>query len=92
MDKEIKQIKDEEGNLLGEMHYRNGIADGKCQLWYKNGQLHQESNYSEGILNGTYRSWWDNGLPKEETEFVHGAKKSSKHFDVNGELVSEYPS
>jgi len=92
MEKEIKQIKDEEGNLLGEMHYRNGIADGICKLWYKNGQLHQESNYSEGILNGIYRSWWDNGQPKEETEFVHGVKKSSKYFDLNGELVSEYTS
>ena len=92
MKKETKQIKDDEGNLLGEMHYLNGIADGVCRLWYKSGQLNQESNYSEGILNGTYRSWWNNGVLKEEIEFVWGVKKSSKHFNQNGELVSEYTS
>ena len=87
---ETKTMNDEDGNRLGEMRYKNGIADGLCRLWYKSGQLHQESHFTSGVLNGAFRTWWENGTLKEETLFEWGVKISSKHYDADGKLVSEY--
>ena len=89
-DRETRQMHDEQGNLRGEMQYHNGLADGQCRLWYPGGQLHQESSFTSGVLNGAFRTWWENGNLKEDSMFAWGVKTSSRHYDENGNMVSEF--
>ena len=89
--RKTRTIFGDDGLRLGEAEYVDEVLDGKCRLWYPDGQLHEESEYRQGQLHGRYRTWWQNGRPKESGQFAHGQRIGRyAWFEINGQLVKDH--
>ena len=58
------------------MSYKNGEADGKIELWYKDGKPSDIYNMKNGKKDGTHRYWSDTGQLIEETKWKDGVRIS----------------
>lgn len=91
INREVKEIRDDQGRLLAQAEYRGGKLDGISRTWNSDSLLIEESNFREGKRHGRYTSWWDNGATKEEGTFYDGVKVG-RHvwFSQKGSIVSEH--
>ncbi len=56
-----------DGQLLSQIHYKNGIKNGYECVWSKDGILLRKYCYHYGKLNGIGIEWWENGNGVRET-------------------------
>lgn len=88
---EVREIRDEQGRLIGEAEYVNGKRHGKLHIWTSQGVLVQESHFRKGEYDGPYQTWWDNGKPKEIGKFLSGKRVGVyRWFTESGELLKEH--
>ena len=71
----------DEGTLLSEIEYKNGIKHGEHRAWCMNGNPQWQVQYVDGRKHGLQTSFWCNGSLSSEMHFTAG-KISSK--EING--------
>ncbi|MBP5584200.1 MAG: hypothetical protein J6X43_09665 [Bacteroidales bacterium] len=78
------------GEKQEEIHFRDGIKEGKNTFWYQNGEKMFEGNYENGQMNGTFTQWFDNGMIDYIAEYENGRPTGTwKYFRKDGSLISE---
>jgi len=48
--------------------------DGKCEVWYENGQKDSEGTFKNGKLDGKLIGWYENGQKHYEATYKNGKK------------------
>ena len=87
--REVKEIRNDAGELVASFEYVDGKLDGVERLWI-NGTLVMEMQHVNGQPHGEYKAWWDNGVPKQEGQFAHGKPIGKfRFYDETGELTEE---
>ena len=69
---------DEDGNILFEGNFADGLMNGKMLNFYPDGSIHNEINYTKGKPNGTYRTYNQDGTLVVEVVFENG--KATKGY------------
>jgi len=84
------------GEVLSQVHYKDGVRDGSCRYYHKNGYLMTEGFYLKGKMSGDWGNYYDNGQIKSHgtynyTESGDYSRKdgSWKYYYENGQLQSE---
>ena len=80
----------EDGILINEVYYINGILNGKWKEYYLNGNLKYSVNYLYGIKDG-YELWfYENGIKKSELFYDNGEIVGTKiRWSKAGELIKK---
>jgi antitoxin component YwqK of YwqJK toxin-antitoxin module len=81
---------DDDGKLVGEIEYRNGLEWGMKRGWNKPGELYYEGPFFMGVLHGKQREWHPNRQLAEEADYELGFLRRKKRWDENGNLEEEY--
>lgn len=68
----------EDGNILFEGNFADGLMNGKMLNFYPDGSIHNEINYTKGKPNGTYRTYNQDGTLVVEVVFENG--KATKGY------------
>ena len=96
IEKEVKTQYWDNGKVLSQIHYLNGMRDGSCRHWYKNGQLMNEGFYKNGKMTGIWMSYYENGQLESQGTYkytesgVYSRKYGVwKYYYDNGQLQSE---
>lgn len=80
----------ENGNLLHEMKFKDGVLHGICKEYYDNGNLSQEREYYYGVQSGIYNSYYRTGKIEWKAEMKNGLPSGTwKHFNQEGKLIEE---
>ncbi len=77
------------GQLSGEINYKNGKPDGLTKRWHENGQLAFEGTYKDGKSDGLHRKWHENGQLAFEGTYKDGSQVGFTHkeWDKKGQFV-----
>ena len=79
----------EDGKIMKEIHFVDGLLDGKWTSWSKDGIKIHEIHFLEGKLHGPHLSWFnrDGVLMREEGYFLNGFPDGSqKTWYANGTI------
>jgi antitoxin component YwqK of YwqJK toxin-antitoxin module len=68
---------DEDGQLVSEGGYENGLEDGLWRDFHSNGQLAAEGLYVAGKEHGLWRHWAPDGSPEADVTYVHGVEQAA---------------
>lgn len=71
---EISYCWNEEGKLIAEMPYAQGILEGVSRYYYPSGELSEAIPYHKGEIDGDSLSYETNGALLESTHYVNGIK------------------
>jgi antitoxin component YwqK of YwqJK toxin-antitoxin module len=90
---------DQDGFLLSQVHYLNGVKQSSKLFYYKSNTPQMECHYKDGhIPHGTWTLYhkngqikaldiWDDGILKERTDFYSNGTPNKTHFYDNEELT-----
>jgi len=86
----------ENGNVLSQVNYIDGIRDGSTRYYFKNGVLMTEGFFLKGKMKGVWISYYDNGQIKQKGKYENRnnsiySQKTGKWISYNkdGEVISE---
>lgn len=73
------------------VHYKNGVKNGKEEIFYLNGKLWEETNYKLGKFNGSHKKWYRNGQMALSENYRNSVKDGAerKWYD-SGQKHYEY--
>jgi antitoxin component YwqK of YwqJK toxin-antitoxin module len=71
---EIKQEHAQNGNLIAEVAYLDGVRNGACKYFSEDGTPYTEMIFSDDQLNGPFKSYYGNGKVEWEGAFKNGKK------------------
>jgi len=75
----------------GQLMYRytvvNGIYEGVCQMWTKDGRLYSQSMYHNGSLDGQTICWHPNGKIAMESDYDKGFLFRNIYYDTLGNVL-----
>ena len=78
------------GNLWGEITFKDGKAEGLSKDYYPNGNLESEGTYKDGKPDGLWKKYYENGNLKDETTYKDGKEEGLvKGYYPNGNLWGE---
>ena len=84
------------GNVLSQVHYVDGLRDGSSRSYHKNGFLMDEVFYLKGKMTGISMSYYDNGQIRQQGKYDDRnngvySRKLGKWLSYNkqGQLISE---
>ncbi len=76
--------------VLSELHYRDGLQEGKAQDWYPTGEPRGISYYSQGSLHGRTQEWYRDGKRKREAMYEYGILVREMQWNENGDVIKDY--
>tara|TARA_B100000965_G_C19323638_1_gene639804 strand:+ start:83 stop:502 length:420 start_codon:yes stop_codon:yes gene_type:complete len=86
----------ENGNILSQVHYKDGVRDGSCKYYFKNGVMMAEGFYLNGKMSGYWHSFYENGQLKEKGKYDHRntgvySQRTGKwiEYTLEGKVFSE---
>jgi len=86
----VAYAENQDGRLLYEARYRDGLHWGLSQEWYLDGQLCSESSFVREWAHGPFRQWHGNGQLAEQEEYEWGVLLSRKAWDEEGSLLEDF--
>lgn len=79
------------GELMEEQYWVNGFADGKCQVFFKNGKPYMQYKMAQGKRNGIFISLYKSGLQEIKGEYKNNLRDGEwKYYDKNGDYLYSY--
>ena len=93
---EVKLEYWDNGEILSQVHYNDGIREGSCRYYYKNGIMMTEGFYLNGKMSGYWHSFHPNG--NIESKGKYDSRKSGVYsqkigkwiyYDIEGHKISE---
>lgn len=84
----IKQYYDN-GSIMSEVMYKDGVKNGRYRSWYDNGQLHGEGTYKNDSLVGAAVLYYKNGIKNSELAWNenHELHGPSRFWNESGILL-----
>jgi len=79
----------ENGQKSLEIHYEDGILNGKYTVFYENGQIKFEKNYLNNNIYGITKKYFENGIIESENNYDGEGNCYVKEYYSNGVLKSE---
>ena len=83
---------EENGKLVSEEHYKDGLIDGLSKVFFPEGGLSELNVYKQGIKDGLWEQYYDDGKIKLRGAFKSGEKQGafkifypSGHFMISGQ-------
>jgi antitoxin component YwqK of YwqJK toxin-antitoxin module len=73
-----------EGQLLGELSYKNGLRDGKAIGYYQNRKVALRAEYKKGVYNGERKRYSPDGTILDTVNFYSG---EALKYEINELLV-----
>lgn len=70
-----KLVKFQDGNMIQESEYKDGVLDGAYKEFNRNGAIQKEINYKDGQLNGSFRYYDEKGKVIEEYLYKNGKQQ-----------------
>ena len=93
---EVKTEYWDNGEILSQVHYNDGIREGSCRYYYKNGIMMTEGFYFNGKMSGYWHSFHPNGNIESKGKYDHRqcgvySQKTGKwmYYDIEGHKISE---
>lgn len=83
-------VDEDNGRVIGETHYKDGLQDGVSRAWFMNGQLQSETRFVENSRHGLDKKWYENGAKKSEIRYEHGVVARQIDWDLNGNVTKDY--
>lgn len=80
---------DNEGKLISETPFVDGIQHGIEREWYPSGQLKTEKHLIAGGLHGVSKEWFETGRLKIEAYYEYAILVKKKEWNENGTLILE---
>ncbi len=80
----------QDGTLISEMEFSDGIQFGKTRTYHPNGLVNVETDIKYGVCDGFVREWDVTGILVCEEEFEKGICLKRKEREWKGELVQTY--
>lgn len=76
---------DEEGNLIAEISYSQGVLEGGAIYYHSSGQIWKKIPYCKNEVHGTVEIYKDNGELLQQITYVQGIKQGSsmRYWDAN---------
>ena len=81
---------DEDGLLLFEDTYVDGLRHGPSRMFHPSGELAEEGVRRKGAWHGTVEVWNVDGTQAEEARYAYGICLESFEWDAAGELVEHF--
>lgn len=79
-----------DGKLLSEISYENGLQHGIARYWYPTGELRGEETFKRNGRTGVSRWWYRDGKLERETTFEHSIRVLEKEWNERGEIVRDF--
>ena len=93
---EVKTEYWDNGEILSQVHYNDGVREGSCRYYYKNGIMMTEGFYLNGKMSGYWHSFHPNGNIESKGKYDHRtscvySQKTGKwiYYDFDGYKISE---
>jgi hypothetical protein len=67
--------------------WKNGMPDGICMRWDRNGRLISKSDWRRGRLHGQWTKWWSNGQVRFQSRYEWGIETECMEWDEQGKLL-----
>jgi len=67
--------KADNGQIIVEEHYENGIANGLWKEWYATGKKKFEGKFVDGKNDGEWIQWYEDGTVQRKINFENGMPK-----------------
>jgi antitoxin component YwqK of YwqJK toxin-antitoxin module len=64
--------KADNGQIINEEHYENGIPQGKWREWYDTGETKFIGAFKNGINDGVWTQWYRDGKVQRKLTFKNG--------------------
>lgn len=80
----------EDGRLVSEIEFRDGMKNGMSREWSCDGKLVFEHCYVNNTRHGPQREWSDSGALVSEEDFEHGICTRRKTWNDDGTPAGEY--
>lgn len=82
---DTSQAWDEEGHLIAEIPYSQGVLEGIANYYHASGEVWKRIPYSKGQANGTVDIFRDNGEMLQQMNYVEGKKNglTIRYWDCN---------
>ena len=84
------------GKILSQVHYKNGVRDGSCRYYFKNGTMMSEGFYKDGKMSGYWHYFYENGNIYQKGNYDHRSNSSYSFktgkwtlYYENGTIYSE---
>lgn len=81
---------DDEGALVAEESYEDGLRHGPARLYHPSGELAEEGVRRRGAWHGTVEVWNEDGTQAEEARYAWGICVESWTWDADGTLVEHF--
>ena len=79
---------DEEGNLINEVEYLNGMIHGQWVDYYLSGSIKSIANYNFDKKDGLETYYYENGNKKSETFYENNIPvKNTIRWNIKGEIL-----
>ena len=80
----------ENGRVLSQIQYVDGIENGPFRYYHENGKLWREGNYKDGEEEGIRKEYYENGQLWTEENFKDGKEEGFfRDYHENGKVVWE---
>jgi len=80
----------ESGALMSEMHYKDGVQEGKTKEYYESGRVKADLNYKNDNLDGVNKRYYESGTVMEEELWKDGQAQYKKVFSPEGNIKEDW--
>ncbi len=80
----------EDGRLMEEVQFKDGLQDGLAREWYLNGQLCRQGGFYQGVQHGAHDEWYETGARKRHAEFELGVLLAETTWSESGTVAQEF--
>jgi antitoxin component YwqK of YwqJK toxin-antitoxin module len=78
------------GAVIAEDRYENGIQEGRSRYWYSSGEPRGEAHFRHDSLHGPTKEWFQDGRLRRDAMFEHGILVSDKTWDETGKQTRDF--
>ena len=84
----VSCVWDEQGHLLAEIPYKQGILEGKSLYYYPSGQVEKELLYRQNLLEDVACEYYEGGQLRSKTAYTQGNKQGlSTGYFASGQVA-----
>jgi len=80
----------EDGSVINETEYVNGMQEGIARCYHPSGKLYCETNWVKNSLHGRARDWYENGQIERDALYEYAILVREQKWDDNGKLVKDF--
>ncbi|WP_088347310.1 MULTISPECIES: hypothetical protein [Rhodomicrobium] len=81
--------KDQHGNVISEVAFRDGKKYGLCREWFPGGHARAQETYAFGVLHGESREWHENGALRAQGVYELGICLHKHECSDDGSVINE---